>query len=195
MWMGIAAALYMCRWGVERMGAADTGIPLAQPVQEKPIWVWADRSNATDAQLRLEHIHGQMQRVVQYLLEHRIPTDDRAELLSSRFAQLTLRELNPGHDTIGYTYWKHTMDVCLRNPENVEAFDDDNNAMFVALHELAHVMSDDMGHDTQFWDNFRHILMAAIHLHIYTPVLYDATPQRHCGYLIKSTPIRDVLRQ
>ena len=36
--------------------------------------------------------------------------------------------------------------------------------MFVALHELAHVMSSSIGHTEEFWDNFRYLLKKLLKL-------------------------------
>ena len=58
----------------------------------------------------------------------------------------------------------------MRSKDNRQELVDMNTMMFVALHELAHVMTISIGHTTEFWDFFRYILSHAIHWKLYTPV-------------------------
>jgi hypothetical protein len=62
--------------------------------------------------------------------------------------------------------------------------------MFVALHELAHIMTISIGHTTEFWDFFRYILSHAIHWKLYTPVNFKKKPVPYCGTNITDTPLR-----
>ena len=43
--------------------------------------------------------------------------------------------------------------------------------MFVAIHELAHVMTKSIGHGDDFWNNMRYLLSVAIRTH--APKKYD----------------------
>ena len=44
--------------------------------------------------------------------------------------------------------------------------------MFVAIHEIAHIMTLSVGHTEEFWNNFKFLLENAVELNIYTPVDY-----------------------
>mgnify|MGYP001158727170 FL=1 len=77
--------------------------------------------------------------------------------------------------------------ICLRNKED-NSFIDDNTILFVFIHELAHVMTDEIGHTPLFWENMAFLLKKANSLNIYIPINYKETPQRYCGMDINSTP-------
>lgn len=56
-----------------------------------------------------------------------------------------------------------------------------NLIMYVALHEMAHVLSNSIGHNEEFRQNFIFILNEAIKLGIYKHDHYDENPQEYCG--------------
>lgn len=63
-----------------------------------------------------------------------------------------------------------------------------NTILFVALHELSHLMTETIGHGEDFWRNFRFILKVAIDKNIYTRVDFNSNPQQYCGMKITDTP-------
>ena len=64
-----------------------------------------------------------------------------------------------------------------------------NTILFVAIHELAHIMSESKGHTTEFWNNMNYLLKAAINLGIYQEVDYKQNPINYCGMEINNTPL------
>jgi hypothetical protein len=66
---------------------------------------------------------------------------------------------------------------------------DENTVMFVILHEMAHLMTESIGHLPEFWSNFRRILGDAVRVGIYRPVNYAHTPMPYCGKMITDSPI------
>ena len=63
-----------------------------------------------------------------------------------------------------------------------------NTILFVALHELSHLMTETFGHDDDFWRNFRFILKVAIDKNIYKRVDFNTNPQPYCSMEINDTP-------
>ena len=43
--------------------------------------------------------------------------------------------------------------LCIRKKGEAKEFIEDNTIMFVAIHELAHIMTESVGHEPEFWDN------------------------------------------
>ena len=80
------------------------------------------------------------------------------------------------------------LSLCLRNPDNT--FIDENTVMFVSIHELAHVMTDEIGHTPKFWDNMRYLLLKGSEIGIYNKIDYSKTPVNYCGKDINSTPLK-----
>ena len=65
---------------------------------------------------------------------------------------------------------------------------DENTLMFVALHEMAHVASKTIGHNTEFWDNFAFLIEEAEIFELYTPIDYSKKNAEYCGMSITSSP-------
>ena len=65
----------------------------------------------------------------------------------------------------------------------------ENIMMFVALHELAHIMTKSVGHTDEFWDNFRYLLKKAIKLGVYKDVNFEKNPVDYCGTKITNSPL------
>tara|TARA_B100000674_G_C37064932_1_gene568972 strand:+ start:47 stop:490 length:444 start_codon:yes stop_codon:yes gene_type:complete len=88
--------------------------------------------------------------------------------------QSLLIKLHPKATTIdmteagkSYTVNKKHMHLCLRN-EKKEYFNK-NHLIYVAIHELAHVVCPSIGHTQEFWDYFDKLLNKAIAMGIYNP--------------------------
>ena len=64
--------------------------------------------------------------------------------------------------------------------------------MFVALHELTHLATTDIGHTPQYWQNFKFILENAVAFKIYDPVNYKEKPKKYCGMDITDNPYYDL---
>lgn len=81
--------------------------------------------------------------------------------------------------------------VCLRDKTKAPHYPliDQNTIMFVMLHEMAHLMTETIGHTQEFWTNFKRILHDAVQVGIYHPVNYAQTPTPYCGMTITDSPI------
>jgi len=81
--------------------------------------------------------------------------------------------------------------VCLRDKTQAPKYPlvEKNTVMFVMLHEMAHLMTETIGHTQEFWNNFKRILHDAVKLNIYTPVNYAQKPTPYCGMVISDSPI------
>jgi predicted metal-dependent hydrolase len=66
---------------------------------------------------------------------------------------------------------------------------DINTLTFVALHELAHLMTSSIGHKKEFWDNFTFMLEYATEAGLYRAVDYAKHPSEYCGLTIDSNPL------
>jgi hypothetical protein len=80
--------------------------------------------------------------------------------------------------------------VCLRDKIRPPyPFVSENTVMFVLLHEMAHLMTDSIGHTPEFWTNFRKILQDCMKNGEYTPTNYNQSPTEYCGMTISDTPL------
>ena len=77
---------------------------------------------------------------------------------------------------------------CLRLKKEGDKLVPKNTILFVALHELSHLMTKTIGHGKDFWNNFRFILKVAIDYGIYESVDFNSNPKPYCGMEITDTP-------
>jgi len=82
--------------------------------------------------------------------------------------------------------------MCLRQREGTnEKLVDENVMVFVALHELGHVITPTLGHGPDFWNNFAWLIKQAEAIGIYTYQDFKAQPVSYCGLKITDSPSYD----
>jgi len=111
--------------------------------------------------------------------------------LENNFYADNLSESTPNSKYTSYSVNKGEKIVfCMRSKNDNEKLVNPNILMFVALHELSHVMTKSVGHTPEFWDNFRFLLKVAIKLKLYQNVDFANNPQEYCGSKITDTPLK-----
>jgi hypothetical protein len=78
---------------------------------------------------------------------------------------------------------------CLRQKNEAQSFVDINVIKFVAIHELAHIMTKSIGHEPEFWNNFKILLEEATSLNIYKKEDYSKSPKPYCGITVSDSPL------
>lgn len=63
-----------------------------------------------------------------------------------------------------------------------------NTMMFVAIHELAHLMSLSIGHTDEFWTNMKFLIGEGIKAKVYIHEDYSKKPVSYCGTQITDSP-------
>ena len=87
--------------------------------------------------------------------------------LKNRYKASILSELHKGSSNTSYSVNKgEKLVVCMRSKDD-NTFHDENTIFFVVLHELAHIMSKSIGHNDEFWNNFRYLLKHCIEIKLY----------------------------
>lgn len=76
---------------------------------------------------------------------------------------------------------------CIRDKIN-NSIHDINTLMFVAIHELAHIITNELQHTDKFWKNMKSLLHRAEELGLYKYVDYNMNPVEYCGMTINSSP-------
>ena len=112
--------------------------------------------------------------------------------LKKNYRPNNITESSPGNNYTSYSINKGEKIVfCLRQKggKNDNELVDENTMMFVAIHELGHLMSKSIGHTTEFWDNMRFLLKKGIKLKVYKHIDYSKFPEDYCGIKITDTPL------
>jgi hypothetical protein len=145
-----------------------------------------DKQEAADL---LARIRKHLDTLIQHL-QKIAPDDERTKQVVQRFQS---DQLSEGVDSQKYTSYSinkgERIVFCLRKRDKENALMDLNTMMFVALHELAHVATDSVGHTEEFWDNFRWLLEEAIQIGIYKKQDFQAKPVPYCGISITDSPL------
>ena len=93
-------------------------------------------------------------------------------LLNPEYAKIPLREGDSA-----YTEDKSVITLCLKDPDS-GIYYDMNTIMYVALHELTHVISRKHGHGDEFKRNFSNVLKRSAIIGIYDPTI--PIPSTYC---------------
>lgn len=108
--------------------------------------------------------------------------------LIQRYNPDDLREKNPRSFGTSFTLNKRKIVLCLKKNNGKEMVDE-NTLFFVLLHEIAHIMTVSVGHEPEFWNNFKFLLAHAISFNLYKYDNYE-DPKKYCGSFIDNSPIR-----
>ena len=111
--------------------------------------------------------------------------------LTFKFKANNLTESAPDSKYTSHTVNKGQKTVfCIRERDEQNKLVDLNTITFVALHELAHVMTISIGHKKEFWDNFRFLLKYAIDNDFYQYQAFHLEPVKYCNTMISDTPLK-----
>eukprot|EP00873_Tetraselmis_striata_P026981 jgi/Tetstr1/447245/TSEL_034682.t1 len=146
--------------------------------------------DSQDAANTLANINKQVERLIDHLMAT-APSDERTLLMRERYDRNSLSE--GGHNS-GYTSFSvnkgEKIVMCIRSRDGTEDNGDIerfNTLMYVILHEIAHLVTAEIGHTKLFWDNFRWILDEADKIGVYRKVDYSKEPEEYCGIHINSS--------
>ena len=119
--------------------------------------------------------------------------DERVRLLVENFDPKRVSETLPTSEFTAYSENKgEKIAFCLNKKKEGGKLIDLNTLTFVAIHELAHVMTKEEGHKLVFWQNFKFLLENAKEAGIYVPVNYKQSPKEYCGMQITDNPYYDL---
>ena len=154
-----------------------------------------DFPNSAEAADKLAQINQMYVRLITHLKTNRMNTRwaRNIEFLSQNYNPTVLGE----HIPVNMNYTSYTsqkgkkLRFCLRKPDDRMQFYDMNTLKFVALHELAHMATYSMGHQADFWEMFRFLLVEANSLGMINLIDYKNSHQPYCGIVVESNPVYD----
>jgi hypothetical protein len=125
-------------------------------------------------------------------METTYPDQDNVRRLVANFDPQQVCETLPTSEFTAYSENKgEKLAFCLNTTKEGGKLIDSNTLMFIALHEMAHIMTESIGHKDEFWRNFKFLLQNAAEIKIYEPVDYKAKPKQYCGIEINDNPYFD----
>ena len=146
-----------------------------------------DKQEAADM---LATIRKNLDSIVNYLKENN-SHDARVERLIANYRPEKLSESIPHTNYTSYSVNKGEKIVfCIRSKDERQKLVDINTIMFVAIHELAHVMTKSIGHTEEFWNNMKYLLRKGIDIGVYKNHDYKTNPIPYCGTEITDSPLQ-----
>ena len=138
---------------------------------------------------KLARLNISLQKLIK-IMDEKYPDNEDVKRLVSNFDPNSLSE---GTETSNYTSYSvnkgEKIVFCLRSRDGNNTLVPLNILKYVAIHELAHLMTKEIGHPPQFWDNFKLLLQVAIDNKIYKKTNYAKAPVKYCGMTIKSSVV------
>lgn len=113
------------------------------------------------------------------------PGDHRFKNIRERWNG-TLAEISDNKD-VAYSMGKDAISLCVRAADG--SLEAENTAMYILLHELAHVATDTYGHKPEFWSNMRFLLEVAEATGAYTYQDFDGGMVSYCGRPLSGSPL------
>jgi predicted metal-dependent hydrolase len=151
-----------------------------------------DKQDAADM---LGTINTNLLLIVEYLYKNKNDEKFKNRLddinrLKDNFNSGSISESSPNNKYTSYSINKGEKIVfCIRSKTIDTKLVDLNTVMFVAIHELGHLMTKSIGHKPTFWDNMKFLLEVGIELGVYTKQDFAKNPVEYCGTNITDTPL------
>lgn len=149
-----------------------------------------DKQQAADL---LAEIKKRLSQLVDHLDQNIDKEKDKKEdivRLKKNYRPDNISESSPGNKYTSYSINKGEKIVfCIRSKGLYTNLEDINTLMFVAIHELAHLMTKEIGHPPIFWENMKYLLQKGIDLGIYKKQNFSSKPVSYCGTKITNSPL------
>ena len=150
---------------------------------DNQVYIVRKLPDAKEAANKLANINKKALQLIASLDVNKEGVDD----LQKNYDPRSLSETIDGAKYTSYSVNKgEKISICIRSKDNDMV--DDNTILFVVIHELAHVMTEEVGHTPLFWSNMKYLLEEGKNAGIYSPVDYRKDPADYCGMEINTTP-------
>lgn len=148
--------------------------------------------NKTDKQQAADML-ARLNKKIKTLLAHVKDNYGEKDGVSRLLENYNENNISEGSENTNYTSYSvnkgEKIVFCLRQRDTDNDFVDDNVLMYVATHELGHLMTKEVGHPPTFWDNFKFLLLEAEKIGVYKKVDYAKHSAEYCGLNIKNSII------
>lgn len=151
-----------------------------------------DGKKVKEAADLLAHVVNKCEKLVNHM-KKKYPDDEKVKRLKDGFDPRKIMETLPTSELTAYSENKgEKIALCLRKNKKKSELIDENTLTFVAIHELSHIMTLSIGHEPEFWENFKFLLINAEEIDVYKPVDYKKSPKPYCGMPISDNPYYDL---
>ncbi len=151
-----------------------------------------ERNKLNQAADRLAHVNKNLKAIIAYC-EKNYPDKDITIRMKDGYNPRTIVETLPTSEYTAYSENKgEKLAFCLDTEKGEQGkMIDLNTLTYVAIHELAHIGTESIGHTPEFWKNFKFLLTVGKDINVYKPVDYKKNPKQYCGMKITDNPYYD----
>lgn len=160
-------------------------------------------ANSGEAADKMAELH---KFIINYLkfIKTKFITHNQGTAVQQKFVSRVLNNYNPdvifennpgiGDDTSYVTNKGERFAICLREKvgSDHKKIHSQNILKFVILHELSHLGTITYGHNKEFWDSFKFMLIQATESGLYVPVDYENNKTNYCGLDVQFNPYYSV---
>lgn len=143
-----------------------------------------DRQTAADY---LADINQRLTKLVRHMMAKYADNPDVQQL----YKFYNPNSVSEGSVESGYTSYSvnkgEKIILCIRQKD--KSFVDKNIIMYVAIHEIGHLMTKEVGHTDTFWANFKFLLEEAMAIGLYTKMDFNNRPVDYCGIQITNSVV------
>jgi len=148
----------------------------------------------------LANLNNKLNFIIYSLSKEPNKSDSINRLLNNWSRGIVIKEIGSMEPEAAYVINKQYLSICLKNfcnSKNCQKYtlDNINLLTYVGIHEMAHIMSEEIGHGDEFKTNFKYLLDYSKKLKLYDPLLKDEfpvfielnklkTPDSYCGVSI-----------
>jgi predicted metal-dependent hydrolase len=161
---------------------------IKETASDNKVYYVQDYENPKEAANILSKLINNSLQLIDYLSK-KYPEKENVARLKEKFNPDKIREAVHEKNSTSYTINKgEMMHLCLRNKDKNKTLHEQNLLMFVIIHELAHIASQSIGHNTEFYENFKFLLNESAEIGIYHPVNFKNNPEEYCGINVTNNP-------
>jgi predicted metal-dependent hydrolase len=143
--------------------------------------------NSQEAANYLSDIANRLENVVKHYVS-KYPDNKESKLLFENFNKKNCSESSFQSGYTSYSVNKgERIVLCIRQKD--DTFVDKNVVMYVGIHELAHLGTISIGHESEFWNLMKKLLEEAVLIGEYKVVDYSKNPTPYCGITISHSVI------
>ena len=175
----------------------STEVMFVETLRKGETFLVRKKNDAKEAANLLSELNRRLKLIIEYCNDEKNQTDYTEQnlidvkRLKSNYNENNISESSPGNKYTSYSINKgEKLVFCLRQKDGSDDLIDINTLMFVAIHELAHLMTESIGHTPEFWNNMRFLLKIGIKINVYEKQDFMSNPVDYCGMTITDTPLK-----
>jgi hypothetical protein len=187
--IGMLTVMAICLLGYTHYENFTNEVSYTKSSLDEKEYLVRNMENKEEAANVLANIRIKLEKICS-LMKEKYPDDASVKRMVKKFNPDNITEAGKNNQYTSYSVNKgEKLVFCIRQKDEKETLVDDNTITFVAIHELAHIMTKSVGHTDEFWSNFKRLLNEAIEAGLYNKENYSENPREYCGIKVSDSPL------